>query len=209
MKTIKILFITPLLFLAISWHFGEKQNYTKGSKWVVHDNSTLCIDGKSNIKKFNCEVKDYCSYDTISFLRPRDGKDIGIIPMKGALKINIEKFTCHDLIITHDFRKTLNYKEYPYMNIQFCSIEDFDPHMGSQVLKGRIRVNLANKTKDYEVELVMVQNETKKVLHLIGNKTLKLSDFGLEPISKLGGLVKVEDTLRVNFFLILGLIGPY
>ena len=70
-------------------------------------------------------------------------------------------------------------------------------------------MNLANKSKDYDVELVMVQNETKKVLHLIGNKSLKLSDFGLKPVSKLGGLVKVEDELRVNFFLILGLIGPY
>lgn len=209
MTIIKPLVLIPILFASLGWHSGEKQNYTQGSKWVVHDNSTLCIDGKSNINKFNCEVKDYCSYDTIAFLRPRDGKDYGFVPMKGSLKINIEKFTCHDLIITHDFRKTLNYKTYPYMNVQFCHIEDFDPHKGSQVLKGRIRVNLANKSKDYDVELVMVQNETKKVLHLIGNKSLKLSDFGLKPVSKLGGLVKVEDELRVNFFLILGLIGPY
>jgi hypothetical protein len=33
---------------------------------------------------------------------------------------------------------------------------------------------------------------------------MNLSDFGLKPVSKMGGLIKVDDQLKVNFFLVLG-----
>ncbi len=189
-----------------SFHPTEKNNKHDDTKWTVQHSSSLCVEGKSNVNKFSCEITDYCKFDTITFLKPINKKDEMYFRMDGCMKLDISSFNCHDIMITRDFRKTLKYKENPYLSIHFEQIEKFEPSPNSQVLKGIIKINLANVTKEYKVDYVVLHSPGNKIIHLIGNKLLNLSDFGLKPVSKMGGLIKVEDQLKVHFFLVLGAI---
>lgn len=187
-----------------SFKTSEKNNKHYDTKWVVQHSSSLCVEGKSNVNKFSCEITDYCKFDTISFLKPNNKKDDKFYMMDGCMKLDITSFNCHDIMITRDFRKTLKYKENPYLSIHFEQIEKFEPSPNSQVVKGIIKIKLANVTREYEVDYVVLHSPGHKIIHLIGNKMLNLSDFGLKPVSKMGGLIKVEDQLKVHFFLVLG-----
>jgi hypothetical protein len=200
---IKIVATTFIMLAIFSFKPNEKNNHYN-TKWVVQHSSSLCVEGKSNVNKFSCEITDYCKFDTISFFKSNHKKDDNYYIMNGCMKLDITSFNCHDILITRDFRKTLKSKENPMMTIHFEQIEKFEPSPNSQVVKGIIKIRLANVIKEYEIDYVVLHSPGNKIIHLIGNKKMNLSDFGLKPVSKMGGLIKVDDQLKVNFFLVLG-----
>ena len=38
-------------------------------KWVIEESSNLCIEGKTNISPFKCEIIEYLKEDTITLYR--------------------------------------------------------------------------------------------------------------------------------------------
>ncbi len=187
-----ILFI--LTGIIISW---------KGSsgvgkiKWIVLNNGSLHVNGSTNINNFSCIVADDRPFDTLTCVTNKDAS----VTMNGEISLDIYNFDCHNPLMTADLRKTLKAKEFPKMKIQFLSLNKYPEMKGVQEnINGQVKIELSGVIKSYEVNYKFILDD-KKVLQLIGNRRVNFSDFNLTPPRKLGGIIRVNDVLDVEFNL--------
>lgn len=172
-------------------------------KWVIEKNSTLRIEGKSNVNSFNCDIEDYNRADTISFI---DNNPAKLVRLSGSLRLEILRFNCHSMFITRDFRKTLKAGEYPGMTIRFISLQSMPAFQDrSETIKGWVEVQLAGITKQFEICYSFSKSDG--LMQLNGSRNFCFSDFNLVPPRKLAGLIQIQDDFKVNFRLMLRPVG--
>jgi hypothetical protein len=187
-----------LLFLLLTSFVMPAGNAPAVTRWVISENSTLSVNGSTNINNFACDIPSYDRIDTLDILKRKGLKDI---TLTGNVSLNVKSFDCHNPIMTSDLRKTLNAKQYPALNISFLSLNEF-PEITSkqQMLTGMVDIELAGTRKRFEVNY-MVSVDAQKMIHLLGTRDVNFSDFKLVPPKKLGGLIRTNDKLSVNFHL--------
>ena len=171
--------------------------------WIVQKSSTLSIHGRTNINRFACGVTEYAEADTITFLAEGCRGQVRGIPLCGVLRINIADFDCRNRAMTGEFKKTLQYRQFPQLKITFINLERM-PAFGarSETLKGLVSIELAGNSKQVEMDYTTSREDAGSV-QLTGSRQLCFSDFGLLPPQKMGGLIKVNDVLDVQFVLCL------
>ena len=166
-------------------------------KWVVLNNGSLHVNGSTNINNFSCIVSEDKPFDTLTCLINKDAT----VTMNGDISLDILGFDCHNPLMTADLRKTLKAKEYPKMKIQFISLNKYPDLKGTQENNnGLVKIELSGVTKTYEVNYKFLMDD-KKILQLIGERKVNFSDFNLVPPRKLGGIIRVNDVLDVEFNL--------
>ena len=167
---------------------------------LIHPSSEVKINGKTNVSKYQCVIPRYNNADTLVLTAER-GK--GAFFQKGKAKLNASEFDCGMAVITKDFSKTLETDKYPYIEINFNSFERVPKYETSpEKFKGKLVVTLVDKSVPAEVRCSIVKDE-KGFIHLRGKHDFKFSDFGLTPPSKMGGMIKVEEKITVEFHLVL------
>ena len=171
----------------------------KMSKWVVEMNSTLRVQGKTNINTFICNNNEYAKKDTISCISDPSKS----LSFTGEIQLDILSFNCHSKMITKDFRKTLKYDEYPIITIKFISLQ-YMPLLQNEIklINGLVEVQLASVVKRFELSYSFLQSGST-YLQLNGAHSFRFSDFKLTPPRKFGGLIRIKDDFDVNFQLIL------
>ena len=165
--------------------------------WVLKSQSTLKVEGKTNINSFECAIPSYGKTDTLVYHR----NESRTCKIKGDLAIHVNKFDCHHKIMTKDLQKTLKSEIYPVMYVRFKTMDK----LLSEIKNG---MSLACTA---DIELAGITNNMQIVFHakktgenqvdLLGSKTILFSDFKLKPPSKLGGAIKVKNELVVEFQL--------
>jgi hypothetical protein len=192
-----------LILLIIGALFFKGSAPPLAERWVIQKNSNLCIEGRSNITSFRCDITEYLQPDTIYIFKDEQMRKS--IPIKGGLTIRIKRFDCHQKYITNDLRKTLKSDEQPDLKINLLNINYYNGDTDN--IKGWVSIELAGVTKRTEIDYQVLARNTD-ILQLNGSRKLRFSDFGLKPPQKLSGLIKVEDELTVRFQLILRSIKP-
>jgi len=168
-------------------------------KWVVEKTSTLSIAGSTNINKFCCQVTEYAGPDTLMTIR-EDMKEAGV-SLQGLLRIDIKDFDCRNRIMTSEFKHTLKYQQYPQLIIHFLTLERL-PATGQDnaAVKGWVEIELAGACKKFEISYTSCKSGGND-FELVGVRAFGFSDFGLRAPRKMGGLVRVNDQLDVQFRL--------
>ena len=168
-------------------------------KWIVEKNSTLRVQGKTNINSFTCNINEYAKKDTIICIND----PVKPISFTGEIQMDILSFNCHSSMITKGLRKTLKSDEYPTMSIRFISLQ-FMPLLQNktELIKGWVEVQLAGVVKRFELSYSFLQSGLV-YLQLNGGRSFRFSDFKLTPPRKFGGLIKIKDDFDVNFQLVL------
>jgi hypothetical protein len=189
-----------IAFILWSVFFFDPVNISV-EKWVIEKNSSLSIEGRSNVNEFKCDIVEYLNRDTILLYKDNSTAQKPVIT-KGGLTININRFDCHQNYVTADLKKTLKAKENPYLKINLVSFGYLKSNQFNQAIKGNVEILLAGVSKMIEFDYAVIQNQAG-VLHLLGTKKLLFSDFKLVPPKKLAGLIKVEEEITVSFRLIL------
>ena len=164
------------------------------TKWHVERSSSISIAGSTNVNRFCCQVNEYITPDTITI--NADGASF-----LGDLSVNIDDFNCNNRMMTGEFKKTLRYKEHPQLRIIFISLEKmpvFDAV--PETVKGCVEVELAGICRKFDMTYSSCRIDTGNV-ELIGARAFGFSDFGLTPPRKMGGIVRVNDRLDVQFKL--------
>lgn len=166
------------------------------TRWVVNENSSLIVNGSTNINKFLCVIPTYDQTDTLTLVKGDKG-----IALTGNIGLKIQSFDCHNSIMTRDLRKTLKEKQFPQLYIRFISLSEF-PQLTAepQQITGWVNIELAGASKRFDINY-QVSIDDEKVIHLLGSKNINFSDFNLIPPRKLGGMIKTNDQLTVTFHL--------
>lgn len=193
-------FFAILLVLLLSG-FNPPDNK---SVWVVLQGSSLTVNGTTNINSFQCDINNYSLPDTLTLVKSVPKGQL--LPMNGKLNLEIEAFDCHNRMMTADLRKTLKAKAYPLLIVKFISINSFPDFKNPTKISGFVDITLSGVSKRFEINYVFTGDEKQEV-HLKGNQKIHFSDFNLVPPSKLGGVIKANDDLLVEFKLHLKPIG--
>jgi len=170
---------------------------------IVQKASTLSINGHTNVSRFSCGIAQYAEPDTITFLNEGCRDKTAGIPLCGVLRINIGDFDCRNRIMTGEFKRTLQYRQYPQLKITFLNLEKM-PAFGQkpETLTGQVTIGLAGVSRQFEMEYTS-SREDAETIQLTGSRHLFFSDFGLQPPQKMGGLIRVDQSLDVQFILCL------
>ncbi|TDW96710.1 YceI family protein [Dinghuibacter silviterrae] len=174
-----------------------------GSRWVVQKSSSLCIAGHTNINHFTCGVPQCAEPDTLYFLPEGSRGSVPGIPLCGTVRLNIDDFDCHNKVMTDDFKTTVRANRFPQLKISFINLERMpSARCCPEAVKGWVEIELAGTCRLFEIDYTILRSEPG-VLELDGKRTLAFHDFALDPPRKMGGLIKVNDTLDVHFSLYL------
>lgn len=191
------------LLLAIFGAFLMSANAYKERSlvaWVIEPSSSLVINGASNVNQFTCGLSKYTYADTLE-LQERTATYIRFSPNK--LSLPVVDFDCKNKLITNDFQETLQSGRYPQIGISFLSFE-LIPTSGSSVdsYDAKVLIELSGQKRTVNIRFDFWE-KSYGLYNLIGIKALHFSDFGLEPPTKMMGLVKVDDELSITFNLVV------
>jgi hypothetical protein len=167
-------------------------------KWIVGQKSNICIEGKTNINNFRCDIYEYLPQDTLLIVR--DDAEQKPLTIKGGISIDINRFDCHQKYITSDLRKTLKADKSPCLSIQLVSIGYFSQNKPPANVKGWVVISLAGVNKQLDINYV-VTNAGPEGMQFTGTRTIRFADFGLTPPRKLAGMIRVEEEINVKFQL--------
>lgn len=169
-------------------------------RFIVLPTSTLNVTGKTNVNSFTCSTT-YCRKDSL-VLREGRGKSMF---EKGLVSLDTTAFSCGMQVRTNDFNRTIKSKEHPTISIEFLSFERVPVYACKEEhLKGQMKISLGGVTKTFTVNCTL-EMTNQGVVRLNGERAFTFSDFNLEAPSRMLGMVKVHDTLTVNFRLMLQL----
>ena len=191
---------TLFCLFAFSWiHAKERMQ----SKWVVMKGGSLRVDGSTNINKFNCEIANYARPDTILISRNTTNSALSL---NGAVKLDVQKFDCHNPVMTGDLRKTLKAKQFPNLIIRFISLSRYpDAESKHENIRGSVNIELAGVTRRFDVDYKVLAG-SEDVINLIGVRKVNFTDFNIAPPRKIGGMIQTDNELNVMFTLRLKLV---
>lgn len=197
MMTVVKFFLFLLLYITVSSQdsFGQRRVI----KWAVQKHGTLWVNGSSNVNNFTCSITGISENDTITATQDA----ARALALRGAIKMSVLSFDCHNNLIRKDLRKTLKAEQYPTMIIRFLTLKTLPPlSPKAELVSGWVEVELAGVKKKFELIYSLTQSSAG-IVKLNGGRKFCFSDFSLAPPQKFGGLVKIKDDFDVNFMLVL------
>jgi hypothetical protein len=187
------------ILLVLKTGFGENHlNDNTLQKWVVERNSTLNIQGATNVNNFQCDVTEYLRADTLSYTHNDESGKLTFT--NSSLTVDVKRFDCHSKLITNDFKNTLKADKNPTFQITFRSLDQFTNPCDNQIINGIVDVGLTGIVKRSEICYTINTLPGNRFM-LTGSHIFYFSDFNLKAPKKLGGLIRTKDQIKVNFRL--------
>ncbi|MBE9663908.1 YceI family protein [Mucilaginibacter myungsuensis] len=165
------------------------------TRWVVQENSSLSVHGRTNVNKFTCDIPTTVK-DTITLTKTADG-----VKLDGSISPATLSFDCHKAMMTRDLQKTLKAKQYPNLHIRFLNLSTM-PELSTSpaAITGDVELEIAGTKKIYSINY-QIATDDNKMIHLSGSQEICFSDLKLIPPQKMGGMIKTKDQLVINFHL--------
>ncbi len=193
-----------LIFFLVSGAFAvESESPILVHRLIVLPDSQLTIDGRTNVNPFKCFIPQYVGKDTL--VLQEGGNKSKPVFVKGSVSLDASSFDCGMAMMTSDFCKTIKSQSYPAIVIDFIMFERAPSYsVKEEKFKGIINISLGGATNIFEVDC-LIEMMPSGLIRLKGEREFKFSDFRLEPPTRMFGLVRVEDALKVSFNLVLKL----
>lgn len=156
--------------------------------------SSLKIQGKTNISKFSCafEISNIDQPIIVDF-----EQDYNSLKFKNTfLILENDCFDCGNNMMNKDLRKLLKSDEYPHIQL---SLKTVQPHASAQVSTAKVDISLAGVTNSFTVPVHIIKEE--KLTSLKGTLAIDIENFNLEAPRKMLGTVKVSNLIEIEFDL--------
>lgn len=159
------------------------------SNFLIVQEKKITIVGNTSLGRFSCDYKISEINDTL-FIN-KNSKSYNI-------QIPVENFNCGNFLLNKDFQRTLRSNEYPQINVK---VHNISIKPGGNI-KGSLEIGLINKIK--KIQYVTFERCNVEKPELISlDLTINVSDFNLTPPKRLGGLIKVEESMDIFIEMIL------
>lgn len=161
--------------------------------------SSITIYGQTNINKFSCGLDQLALNDSIVVKNIWLNKTLEFQGLR--LKYRVDQFECGISAMNSDFQELLKAEEEPYLYLQLNSIT-LHPHNDSFEeldVDAEVEVLLAGVRKKIKIEGGKVINHSSAHMTLKGDKDLLMTDFYIEPPTKMFGMIKVTNDISIAF----------
>jgi len=159
-------------------------NPIKEEREVVVTKKTITVSGQTSIGGFNCEYERNSLKDTLLIDASRVNAEL-------IFDIPVQDFSCGNFLLNRDFRKTIKAEHYPHARVKVKNIKSNYGHYSCD-----LNVHIVGK------ELIYNELPLKRTANgITANLVIGFNELDLEAPKKLGGLVKVEEELLLEFSL--------
>jgi len=176
-----------LLSAALS--FGQVE---KISKIEILPESSISIYGDAKVTAFTCLFDiDHLEISESILMRKRDSQYL----FKNAdLTLENRGFDCGRKGRNEDFHKMVRTKRYPEMRFTLKKAVLKTDNTANAI----VEIQIAGTKQTYKVPVEISGNEIRRYR---GRLKLNIRKFGLKPIKKMFGLIRVQDIIEIRFDL--------
>ncbi|WP_420317580.1 hypothetical protein [Ekhidna sp.] len=178
---------------------AQAQNGSANYHQVKITASSITIHGETNVNKFACSMNQPAINDSILV------KNIWLnqkLEFEGLrLKYPVNRFDCGIKAMNNDFQELLKVDIEPYLFLQLNSITLHPGNNDFEELNvdAEVEVFLAGVRKKVQIMGGKVYNQSSAHMTLNGEKDLLITDFEIEPPTKMFGIIQVTDNIRIEF----------
>lgn len=190
--------IVASIFLSGPASWGP--NHISEQIWVVQPESSIRIHGSTSVNRFICGLDYMPNSDTLSF---REGARLGhMMFVRQTVRVPLKPFSCPNRMIKRDFLETLRAASYPdiLLNFHDLQLHPNPTRWGTEPIQGTVDIRIANITRTYFLQFNL-DIYGRSLIVLSGRQVLRLTDFKLQPPSKILGLINLADEVEVVFAL--------
>lgn len=169
----------------------------------VNENSWVNISGTTNVNSWQClssgnipggfVVVELCrSSNTMKF------SDAG-------LKIDITGFKCSNRLMNKDVHRALGADSNPYIEINLLKAQShkaFSPSSNRGSMKATVEIALNGTLRIVEINIDWYKLDGFRFI-IAGTQKLLMSDFKIDPPTPLMGIVKADNSIEIEFHLIV------
>ena len=167
----------------------------------ISESSSLKLAGKTNVNKFECNYEGkFYKQDKIKFKKQRTYNIVEFEEFQ--LEIEVEQLDCHKRVYNKTMLNLLEVSEHPEIIIKVHKItflSDFQENGVMAYFNGL--VTIAGVEKETIINLYKAE-KTENGLSFIGDVNLLMTQFQIEPPTKMGGAIKVMEELLVSVNLV-------
>ena len=149
---------------------------------IIIDKIKIEINGNSTVGKYKCNCP-HTFRDTI-FLNSTTKNNL-------KSEISTNDFDCGNRIMNKDLKTTLKVTKFPKSTVSITNIKS-----AGADYKCSLNLKITDKTLSYSNIALKKTAES-----LDGTVNVKFSDLGLEPPTKMGGVIKVKNEFVIHFIL--------
>lgn len=161
--------------------------------YKILSHSRVYLTGTSNVNKFTCDCFNEFDMQTYS----ADLSSDELIEFGNTfLQLPVELIDCKNRKMDKDLQKAMKMQEHPNVLVELNKVKI---DKANHSVQASVHLTLAGVRKKYELQ-VKAEQQGKR-LHVKGNKTLLMTDFGIHPPQVLFGMIKVNDPITFYFDL--------
>ena len=185
----------------ISAQYSPHPEIEGGKVYKISPQSILSITGSTNVNQFNCSCTEPMPAQ-IFYIDELDDEHCTTIFRETFLSLRIQSLDCGNKMMNKDMYKALNASVHPNISIELLqvSLEKCDLSGTGNVTDryaALTRITLNGRSRDYWMKITARETAPDQ-FHLVGGKSLCMSDFGITPPTAALGMVKVKDEIRIS-----------
>ena len=168
---------------------------------VLQPQSRLWIDGTSSIRSFSCkagEVNAVVEASGPNAIQQLLAADKGVKTV--SVTVPAEQLDCGNGTMNEHMRKAIKLSE--HKSIEF-SLSDYDVAKNADAVAGTIRGTLLLGGVTKPITLKAEGKPEGGMIRITGVYELNMTDYGLKPPTLMFGRIKVGQTVKVNYDLLL------
>jgi polyisoprenoid-binding protein YceI len=168
---------------------------------ALQPESRLWIDGTSSIRSFSCKAVELNAVVEASGPNAIPQLLIGDKGVKAVqLTVPAERLDCGNGTMNEHMRKAIKLAE--FKTIEF-RLTDYDVARGSNGINGTINGTLLLGGVTKPITMKAEGKPEGGMLHVTGSYDLNMTEYGLKPPTLMFGRIKVGQTVKVNYDLLL------
>ena len=167
---------------------------------MVQPESSIRIHGSTSVNRFICSLDGIPNLDTL--ILHKGARPGHLMFKRKTVHIPLVPFQCPNRMIKRDFLETLRAHAYPHIALNFHDLQ-LHPNptrWATEPVNGTVDIGIANVTRTYYLRFDLDIYGSKMIV-LSGRQVLRLSNFKLQPPSKIMGLINLADEVEVEFTL--------
>ena len=168
---------------------------------VLQPQSRLWIEGTSTIRGFSCKASEVKA--TVEANGPNAIPAL-LIGDKGITSVRVtvpaERMDCGNGTMNEHMKKALKVSDNPTIDFRVTS---YDVTRQADGITGTITGTLELGGVTRTISMDAIGKPQDGMLHVTGSYPLKMTDYGLKPPSLMFGRIKVAESVKVNFDLLL------
>lgn len=161
--------------------------------------SAITIYGETNVNSFQCRMDQPAVNDSIVVKNLWSNQKLEFEGLK--LMYRVDAFECGIQAMNSDFQELLKAGEEPHLYLQLNSISLHPKNNAFEELDvdAEVEIYLAGVRRKVDVKGGKVYNHSSAQMTLQGDKNMRMTDFSIEPPTKMFGMIKVTDAIQIEF----------